>query len=82
MPGDVSVAELPEMKSALDEAAVSAGDVASARPPAFWVTEFSWDSDPPDPGGVPGGARRALGGPGALRHVELRRQPRDLVHAP
>ena len=51
-PGDVSVAELPAMKSVLDQAARS-GDIASARPPAFWVTEFSWDSDPPDPGGVP-----------------------------
>ena len=50
--GDVSVAELPEMKSVLDEA-VRSGDVASPSPPAFWVTEFSWDSDPPDPGGVP-----------------------------
>ncbi len=50
--GDVSVAELPEMKAVLDKAAGS-GDVASPRPPAFWVTEFSWDSDPPDPGGLP-----------------------------
>jgi hypothetical protein len=50
--GDVSVAELPEMKAVLDQAFHS-GDVASPRAPAFWVTEFSWDSDPPDPGGVP-----------------------------
>jgi hypothetical protein len=25
----------------------------SKRSPAFWVTEFSWDSSPPDPQGVP-----------------------------
>ena len=51
-PGDVSVAELPAMRSALDEA-VRSGEIVSAHPPAFWVTEFSWDSKPPDPGGVP-----------------------------
>lgn len=50
-PGDVSIAELPEMKAVLD-AGVRLGNVATARP-SFWVTEFSWDSDPPDPGGVP-----------------------------
>jgi hypothetical protein len=50
--GDVSVAELPEMKRVLD-AAVSAGHIPAGPSVRFWVTEFSWDSDPPDPGGVP-----------------------------
>jgi hypothetical protein len=49
---DISVAELPEMKSVLD-AAVRLGHVASTRSVRFWVTEFAWDSNPPDPGGVP-----------------------------
>ena len=39
------------MKAVLD-AGVRVGNVATPRP-SFWVTEFSWDSDPPDPGGVP-----------------------------
>ena len=51
-PNDVSVARLPEMKSVLD-AAVKAGNIVSTRPVRFWVSEFAWDSNPPDPGGVP-----------------------------
>jgi len=38
---------------ALLEAAVKAGHVDSSQPIRFWVTEFSWDSNPPDPQGVP-----------------------------
>jgi hypothetical protein len=49
---DVSVAQLPRMKAVLD-AGVRLGHVRSTGPVRFWVTEFSWDSDPPDPGGVP-----------------------------
>ena len=52
LPDDVSIGDLPKMKAVLD-AAVAAGTVVSRRPPAFWVTEFSWDSRPPDPAGVP-----------------------------
>jgi hypothetical protein len=51
-PGDASVAELPEMRALLN-AAVRSGVVVSKAPVRFWVTEFSWDSDPPDPAGVP-----------------------------
>jgi hypothetical protein len=51
-PDDVSIADLPKMKAVLD-AADAAGHVVSAAPVRFWVTEFSWDSDPPDPAGVP-----------------------------
>jgi hypothetical protein len=49
---DVSVAELPRMKAVLD-ASTRLGHVVSNGPVRFWVTEFSWDSDPPDSGGVP-----------------------------
>jgi len=49
---DVSLGDLPEMKALLD-AAVKAGHVRSNGPVRFWVDEFSWDSNPPDPGGVP-----------------------------
>ena len=51
-PNDVSIARLPEMKSVLD-AAVKAGNIVSTQPVRFWVSEFAWDSNPPDPGGVP-----------------------------
>jgi hypothetical protein len=51
-PDDISVAGLPKMKAVLD-AAIRAGHIVSTRPVQFWVTEFAWDSSPPDPGGVP-----------------------------
>jgi len=52
-PNDVFVADLPEMKRVLDSAR-RAGHVRSAGgAPAFWITEFSWDTNPPDPGGLP-----------------------------
>jgi hypothetical protein len=51
---DVSIGDLPEMKAVLD-AGVRLGHVVSSHPIRFWVTEFSWDSKPPDPAGVPAG---------------------------
>ena len=49
---DVSLGDLPTMRQLLD-AAYQAGQIASTAVPAFWITEFSWDSNPPDPHGVP-----------------------------
>ena len=49
---DVSLGDLPAMKRVLD-AAVKAGHVVSRQHIRFWVTEFSWDSQPGDPRGVP-----------------------------
>jgi hypothetical protein len=40
---------------AMLRAAVRAGHVVSNRGVRLWVTEFSWDSKPPDPDGVPAG---------------------------
>jgi hypothetical protein len=51
-PDDASLGDLPEMRRLL-EAAAAAGHVVSRQPLRFWVTEFSWDSNPPDPKGVP-----------------------------
>ncbi len=48
MPYDVSIGDLPEMRKTLD-AAIRSGHIESAQRPRFWVTEFSWDSNPPDP---------------------------------
>jgi hypothetical protein len=50
-PDNVSIGDLPEMRRVLN-AAVRAGHVRSARPPELWVTEFSWDTKPPDPKGI------------------------------
>jgi hypothetical protein len=52
LPDDVSLGDLPTMRALLD-AAVKAHHVVSSRRVAFWVTEFSWDTNPPDPNALP-----------------------------
>jgi hypothetical protein len=49
---DVSMGDLGEMRKLLN-AAAAAGRINSRRPVAFWVTEFSYDTSPPDPKGLP-----------------------------
>lgn len=51
-PLDVSLGDLEEMRRLLNRA-IRAGQITSKRRPLFWVTEFSWDTDPPDPAAVP-----------------------------
>lgn len=51
-PDNVWIANLGAL-SALDQAAQRLGTLVSANPVQTWVTEFSWDSAPPDPKGVP-----------------------------
>jgi hypothetical protein len=49
---DVSLGDLPEMTKLL-RAADKAGKIQnSSRRTPFWLTEFSWDSKPPDRGGL------------------------------
>jgi hypothetical protein len=48
---EVSLGNLPQMHRVL-MAAYRAGHVGGGRP-GFWITEFSWDTKPPDPGGLP-----------------------------
>jgi hypothetical protein len=48
----ISIGQLPRMAKVL-HAAVRHGRVVSSRPIQFWVTEFGWDTNPPDPQGVP-----------------------------
>src|SRR6185437_4919044 len=52
LPNDVSLPDLPKMRAVL-ETAQEDGQIVSAAPVGLWVTEFSWDSNPPDPLGVP-----------------------------
>lgn len=51
-PDDVSLGNLPDVARLL-RSAVAAKHVRSARAPQLWVTEFSWDTSPPDPQAVP-----------------------------
>lgn len=46
-PDDVSLGDVPDVHRLLN-AAVRAGRVVSRRPVGLWVTEFSWDTRPPD----------------------------------
>jgi hypothetical protein len=49
--GDVQLGDLPSMKAALDQA-IAERRIVSEQDVRFWVTEFSWDTNPPDPGGL------------------------------
>ena len=51
-PDSVSIRELPRMAEVL-RAAVRFKRVIHSSRVRFWVTEFSWDTNPPDPNGVP-----------------------------
>ena len=52
LPNDVSLGDLDKMTSTL-HAARAAGNLVAPHGLGLWVTEFSWDSNPPDPAGVP-----------------------------
>ncbi|MGH3010152.1 MAG: cellulase family glycosylhydrolase [Gaiellaceae bacterium] len=49
---NVSLGDLQTM-DALLEVGVNRGQVVSSHPVQFWVTEFSWDTNPPRSGAVP-----------------------------
>lgn len=51
-PNDVSLGDLPKMHALL-EAALKRHAIVAPHGLGFWVTEFSWDTDPPDPNAVP-----------------------------
>jgi hypothetical protein len=52
LPDDASLGDLGKVRKLLS-AARRAGAIDSSGPLRLWVTEFSWDSSPPDPNGVP-----------------------------
>jgi hypothetical protein len=51
-PDDVSLGDLAKMRAVL-QAGTRTGHLVSKGAVRFWVTEFGWDSSPPDPKGVP-----------------------------
>jgi hypothetical protein len=51
-PDSVSIAQLPVLARTLREGARH-GRIRSSRRAELWVTEWGWDSNPPDPRGVP-----------------------------
>jgi hypothetical protein len=51
-PGNVSLGDLRQMERVL-KAGIRTGHIRSSQRVRFWVTEISWDTNPPDPGGVP-----------------------------
>ncbi len=52
-PNDVQMGDLGKLQTLL-KAADKAGHIkGSFKRTQLWITEFSWDSNPPDPGGLP-----------------------------
>jgi hypothetical protein len=51
-PDNIWISNLGSLVSTV-RAAWRVGTLVSRQAPQTWVTEFSWDSDPPDPKGVP-----------------------------
>jgi hypothetical protein len=56
-PDNVWIANLQSLTSTV-QAAQRLGALVSPHPAQVWVSEFSWDSNPPDPQGVPTGLER------------------------
>jgi hypothetical protein len=50
---DVSLGDLPKVPRVLRAAMKYRKIITTRKSIPLWVTEFSWDSKPPDPGGVP-----------------------------
>lgn len=50
--GDLPLGNMSDMRDVLNTA-VRANHVVAPHGVRLWITEFSWDSKPPDPGGVP-----------------------------
>jgi hypothetical protein len=52
-PDDVQLGDIPELQALLAAADRDGRIKGTFRRTPLWVTEFSWDSNPPDPGGLP-----------------------------
>jgi hypothetical protein len=56
-PSDASLGDLPDMQRYL-KAAVKAKKIVSNGAVLFWIDEFGWDSNPPDPKAIPASLHR------------------------
>lgn len=52
-PNDVEIGDLPKLQKLIKAADRAGRIVGRYKRTPLWVTEFSWDSKPPDPGGLP-----------------------------
>src|SRR4030095_1204628 len=52
-PDGVSMGDLPKMRKTLKAAAVSGNVLPAKSSMPFWISEFSWHTDGPDPDAVP-----------------------------
>jgi hypothetical protein len=52
-PDGVSLGDLPKMRKTLTAAAASGNALPTRRSIPLWISEFSWDTDGPDPDAVP-----------------------------
>ena len=52
-PDGVSMGDLPRMRKTLTAAAGSGNALPAKKSIPFWISEFSWDTDRPDPDAVP-----------------------------
>jgi hypothetical protein len=52
-PDGVSMGDLPKMRKTLNAAAASGNALPKKASIPFWISEFSWDTDGPDPDAVP-----------------------------
>jgi hypothetical protein len=50
---DVEIADLPKLQALIEAADRAKRIKGKFRRTPLWITEFSWDSQPPDPGGLP-----------------------------
>ena len=50
---DVEIGDLPKLQRLIQAADRAGRIVGATKTTPLWVTEFSWDSKPPDPGGLP-----------------------------
>ncbi len=50
---DVELGDLPKLQTLLDAADRAGRIKGDFKRTPLWITEFSWDSKPPDPGGLP-----------------------------
>ena len=80
-PDDVSIGDLGDDATASSRQPKRPGTSGLAADVGFWVTEFSYDSNPRDPKGLPPALHARWTSEALYRMWQQRSQPRDLVPA-